>query len=174
MIDWVTVVLYDYDRMEDENEELVKENSRLKEDIQATYGLYHATEDARSKAMDEVFSLQDALEMKQVSNDAIDKEASELREKVKELEQFNKTSMGRCAEKQRRLNQLTEHNKKELKEAKITVDILRADCCTLRQKLYVSQYEDLIKADKELDQFKATLKETGLKLIELAEQEELE
>jgi chromosome segregation ATPase len=173
MFDYYTLLNVKYDKIESENEALTKENDRLKQqneelkkDIQKMYDIFTATEDARSKAMDEVFSLQDALDMKQVSNDAIDKEAHALRAEVKELERLNTAAINRCAEKQRRLNQLTEHNKKELKDAKITVDILRADCCTLRQKLYVQQYPS---EDKELDQFKAMLKEAGLKLIELAE-----
>jgi septation ring formation regulator EzrA len=180
MIDYSTLRTIRYDKTEIENITLARECERLKTEnedldkrLHSMYDLFTEAADAGDKARAEATSLQDALDMERVSNEGLSKEAHALRAEVQELERLNTAAVNRCAEKQRELNQLTEHNKKELKEADIMVDILRADCCTLRQKLYVKSYpsEDLIKADKELDQFKATLKETGLKLIELAEQE---
>lgn len=74
--------------------------------VQALYDLYTAAEDAGAEARDEVASLKDALEMKQVSNDAIDKEAGELRTEIADLKERNKTALGRCASKQRDIDQL--------------------------------------------------------------------
>jgi cell division protein FtsB len=167
-------------KLEGANILLKDENEDLDKRLYDMYDLFTEAADAGDVARADVHSLRDALDMKQVSHDAIDKEVGELRQDLAAA-------------------------KKELKEVDITVDILRADCCTLRQELYVKSYpsEDLIKAKKELDelrakvkeleqfnavnyfaerqgilnnistieldQFKATLKEAGLKLIELAE-----
>jgi chromosome segregation ATPase len=143
--------------------QLKTDNEDLERRLKEMYTLYLKAEDLGSEARDEVASLKDALEMKQVSNDAIDKEAGGLREEVAELKERNKTALGRCASTQRDIDQWDDICKEYRQEVKIlkhkletfetSYRMVEADRNALQQRLYAEHYplEGQIKAEKERD-----------------------